>query len=69
MLRQGNQGDGVRMLQEALDGLGIEVGPVDGVFGPKTERAVRDFQRAAGIDVDGIAGPMTWAELGRVGRS
>ena len=69
MLRHGNQGDGVRMLQEALDGLGIEAGPVDGVFGPKTERAVRDFQRAAGIDVDGIAGPMTWAELGRVGRS
>lgn len=36
---------------------------VDGSFGPKTERAVRRFQRCANIGVDGIVGPRTWSKL------
>ena len=36
----------------------------DGVYGPKTEAAVREFQRRAGLVVDGIAGPITLARLG-----
>lgn len=38
---------------------------VDGVFGPKTEHAVKDFQTAKNIGVDGIVGPQTWHALGR----
>ena len=37
--------------------------PADGIFGPKTEAAVRDFQRAQGLAPDGIVGPKTWAAL------
>jgi hypothetical protein len=36
---------------------------VDGVFGPGTESAVRDFQKFAGIPIDGVVGPRTWAAL------
>jgi peptidoglycan hydrolase-like protein with peptidoglycan-binding domain len=35
----------------------------DGVFGPETERIVRAFQDVAGVTIDGVAGPMTWAKL------
>lgn len=37
---------------------------VDGIFGPQTDRAVREFQRHHGLKVDGIAGPRTLAALG-----
>jgi peptidoglycan hydrolase-like protein with peptidoglycan-binding domain len=33
------------------------------VFGPNTERAVKDFQQGAGLAADGIVGPLTWAAL------
>ncbi|MGQ4490736.1 peptidoglycan-binding protein [Streptomyces sp. SAS_281] len=35
----------------------------DGVWGPATERAVRNFQACVGIEQDGIAGPHTWSQL------
>ena len=38
----------------------------DGKFGPKTEKAVKDFQKLHNLKPDGIVGPKTWAELGRV---
>jgi lysozyme len=37
---------------------------IDGIFGPKTEQAVRDFQQAKGLGVDGMVGPQTRAKLG-----
>jgi Putative peptidoglycan binding domain/CHAP domain len=37
---------------------------VDGIFGPNTENAVKDFQTKKGLSVDGIVGPHTWHTLG-----
>lgn len=45
--------------QTALAAVGCYNGPVDGVYGPQTEQAVRDFQAAKGLTVDGIFGPET----------
>jgi cell wall-associated NlpC family hydrolase len=58
MLTRGARGDGVAAAQRAL-GIGA-----DGVFGPQTRRAVRQFQRAHGLLVDGRIGPQTRAALG-----
>lgn len=53
----------VRQIQQRLADLEYNVGPVDGDFGPKTDAAVRHFQMDAGLTVDGIVGPQTWAHL------
>ncbi len=63
MLRNGSSGPEVEELQRALLRKGINPGPADGVFGPKTEEAVRRFQERAGLESDGIAGPKTMAAL------
>ena len=63
MLRQGSSGDEVKDLQRSLRLAGQDTGPLDGIFGPKTDAAVRAFQEAAGLSVDGIAGPNTVAAL------
>jgi DNA invertase Pin-like site-specific DNA recombinase/peptidoglycan hydrolase-like protein with peptidoglycan-binding domain len=49
----------VRSLQRMLGRLGWSPGPVDGLFGPRTEAAVARFQHAAGLAADGIAGTRT----------
>ena len=57
-------GQDVQWMQERLQELGYsEVGIPDGVFGPKTDQAVRHFQERNGLVVDGIVGPITWARL------
>jgi peptidoglycan hydrolase-like protein with peptidoglycan-binding domain len=59
----GATGDVVRRLQRGLrrtPDLGLAV---DGVFGPITETAVKEFQEGAGLVVDGIVDPATWAAL------
>src|ERR1700751_5359977 len=53
----------VRSLQRRLEGQGYSPGPIDGRYGPRTETAVDAFQRARGLRVDGIAGPLTLAAL------
>ncbi len=67
-LKIGAFGDEVTQLQLALKAAGIEVGVVDGVFGPLTEKAVRNFQRRKGLVVDGIVGLSTWRTLSKVCR-
>ncbi len=61
-LRRGSSGAEVRQLQQSLKNQGYELAD-DGRFGPGTEAAVRRFQAAQGLEVDGLAGPAT---LGRV---
>ena len=55
-------------LQVALRSWGTYHGPIDGIAGPQTKRAVRAFQARRGLVVDGIAGPRTRRALGRLGR-
>ncbi len=65
LLRQGSRGGAVRTLQAGLNEVFPRRLAVDGVFGPRTEAAVRDFQRRRRLTVDGVAGPRTWTALGR----
>lgn len=62
-LRKGAQGDDVREMQELLQKWGINVGKIDGIFGKQTAAAVKGFQKAQGLKVDGICGPATWTAL------
>ena len=61
-------GPGVAALQVALRTRGLYGGTVDGIFGPVTRRAVRRFQRRAGLHPDGVAGPRTRRALGPYAR-
>lgn len=64
-LRRRDRGSAVEELRGQLHVLGYLDGwAADVPFGPKTEAAVRAFQAAHGIEVDGICGPITWAALG-----
>ncbi|MTE19444.1 hypothetical protein F0L17_09950 [Streptomyces sp. TRM43335] len=45
---------------------GFYHGALDGLFGPQTLAAVKEFQRRNGLVVDGIVGPRTWGELERM---
>jgi peptidoglycan hydrolase-like protein with peptidoglycan-binding domain len=62
-LRRGATGARVREVQTMLIASGFNPGAVDGRFGPRTRRAVMNFQRAKQLGVDGIVGPRTWAAL------
>jgi hypothetical protein len=62
-MRNGHRGWDVAALQFLLHKRGFEPSGFDGGFGPNTERAVRRFQTAAHIAVDGVAGPATLGSL------
>ena len=62
-LRKGSSGTQVKYLQRALIGLGFLDGVADGQYGSKTAEAVRDYQRAYGLGVDGNAGKNTMTSL------
>jgi N-acetylmuramoyl-L-alanine amidase len=62
-------GDDVVALQQRLNTLGFDSGRVDGVFGPDTDRATREFQRNVGLEVDGTCGPEMWRALDRLHRT
>jgi N-acetylmuramoyl-L-alanine amidase len=61
------RGDDVGELQRKLGALGFDSGRVDAILGPTTERALKDFQRNAGLTTDGVCGPDVLAALGRLG--
>jgi N-acetylmuramoyl-L-alanine amidase len=60
------RGDDVLYLQRRLDELGFDCGPVDGIFAPALEVAVTEFQRNAGLNVDGIVGETTFDRIRRL---
>jgi peptidoglycan hydrolase-like protein with peptidoglycan-binding domain len=59
MLKKGSSGDDVTKLQKRLAAAGFDPGAADGIFGSKTETALKAFQESVGIGADGIAGPAT----------
>ncbi len=63
VLRLGSKGSAVRRLQAALRRWGYADVTVDGTFGPKTEEAVKNFQRANGLNPDGKVGSLTLKKL------
>ena len=69
VLKKGSNEPAVRDLQEALKALGHDPGPVDGVFGAQTETAVRAFQQAREIPVDGVVGLVTWRNIDEADQS
>ena len=60
------RGDDVTDLQRRLGGLGFDAGWLDGIFGPDTERAAREFQHNQGLTADGVVGRETIAALDRL---
>ena len=62
VLSQGTSGDAVRGMQHLLRAHGSDIA-ADGDFGPLTDAAVRGFQTAGGLPVDGVVGPITWGHL------
>jgi N-acetylmuramoyl-L-alanine amidase len=62
-------GDDAIELQRRLTDMGFAAGRVDGIFGPDTDHALRDFQRNVGLESDGICGPQTLRALDRLTRT
>lgn len=62
-LKLGSQGDWVSKLQTELNAKGGYGLAVDGIYGEKTEAAIKDYQGKQGLDIDGIVGPETWGVL------
>lgn len=62
-LRKDSKGEDVKALQILLNGRGYNCGNADGIFGAKTETAVRKYQQDKKLTVDGIVGPATMGSL------
>ena len=65
MLKKGSKGEAVKEMQAILISKGYDLGKwgADGAFGKQTLAAIKAFQKAEGLKVDGIVGPLTWAKL------
>ena len=64
LYKRGSSGQRVTEIQTRLKNWGYYQGEIDGIFGSRTEAAVRWFQRQNGLSADGQAGPQTLAALG-----
>ena len=62
--RRGSSGEQVTKIQQRLSAWGYYSGAVDGIYGAKTESAVKTFQYKNGLTADGVTGPATLAALG-----
>jgi N-acetylmuramoyl-L-alanine amidase len=60
------RGDDIAALQSRLTEMGFDCGRVDGIYGPRTESAVKEFQKSVGATVDGKCGPATIIALIRL---
>lgn len=65
-VRNGSRGTYVKFLQQLLESNQIPVGTIDGIFGSKTENAVKDYQQNNNLAVDGIVGAKTWASIATI---
>lgn len=63
LLKRGYSGSYVKFLQQLLESYLIPVGTIDGIFGSRTENAVKQFQQENNLSVDGIVGKNTWNAL------
>ena len=65
VLKKGTKGAAVKAMQTLLIGYGFDCGEkgADSSFGPATDRALRAYQSAKALEVDGSCGPATWASL------
>ena len=63
LLRRGSISNYVCIAQDDLNTLGFATGGLDGIFGARTEEAVRNYQRQSGLVADGIVGCNTWRAL------
>ena len=63
VLKKGDQNEYVRNWQMFLNLNGYACGNADGIFGPKTEKAVKKWQENHGLKPDGIIGPLTWGTI------
>ncbi|MCR1933284.1 M14 family zinc carboxypeptidase [Clostridium tepidum] len=64
-LKKGDRGSDLMKIQAVLQKIGYDVGPIDGIFGNKTEETVKKFQQNNGLTVDGIIGPRTYEVLSK----
>ncbi|MBE5774254.1 MAG: peptidoglycan-binding protein, partial [Clostridiales bacterium] len=62
-LKNGDRGDDVKDLQESLNDQGYDSGKPDGIFGPNTENALKDWQEDNGYEPDGIGWPSQVDEI------
>ena len=62
-LKRGSLSNYVLIAQDDLNTLGYRTGGLDGIFGANTQNAVRRYQQAVGLSVDGIVGCNTWRSL------
>lgn len=62
-LRRGSLSNYVLIAQDDLNTLGFRTGGLDGIFGSRTDEAVRNYQRSRGLTADGIVGCNTWRSL------
>ncbi|WP_408009832.1 L,D-transpeptidase family protein [Pseudalkalibacillus sp. A8] len=66
VLKKGSRGSEVKSLQKRLTELGYNTKGIDGIFGNNTDAAVRKFQKAKKLKVDGVVGPATKKALGKM---